>query len=259
MSKDCQLCKKSLGFCSRKLKTLEGCLCYSCFKKTGLPYTIRSLLDIKSYDGTTLSNMTSSFKKQSEENALLVKSFRSTSRVGTLSFDENNQLFSSSTFVNHSSLYHYKQIVSFDLLEDDASVTKGGLGNAVAGHLLLGPVGAVVGAVTGPKKTKRFCNSLKIKITLNSSVKPVLYIHYITKKTKTDSKAYKNAYDTAQSALSALQIAVSSVQDVLTTPEHVTPCPSVTDELLKYKELLDANIITQDEFDAKKSQLLNIN
>ena len=33
---------------------------------------------------------------------------------------------------------------------------------------------------------------------------------------------------------------------------------SVTDELKKYKELLDAGIITQEEFDAKKKQLLSL-
>ena len=33
---------------------------------------------------------------------------------------------------------------------------------------------------------------------------------------------------------------------------------SVPDEIRKYKELLDEGIITQEEFDAKKSQLLNL-
>ena len=36
-------------------------------------------------------------------------------------------------------------------------------------------------------------------------------------------------------------------------PEH-----SVADELKKFKDLLDANIITQEEFDAKKKQLLGL-
>jgi len=33
---------------------------------------------------------------------------------------------------------------------------------------------------------------------------------------------------------------------------------SNADELKKYKELLDMNVITQEEFDAKKKQLLNL-
>jgi predicted Zn-dependent peptidase len=41
-----------------------------------------------------------------------------------------------------------------------------------------------------------------------------------------------------------------------------SPAPATTastaDELKKYKELLDAGIITQEEFDAKKKQLLGL-
>ncbi|MDE6232586.1 MAG: SHOCT domain-containing protein, partial [Lachnospiraceae bacterium] len=35
-----------------------------------------------------------------------------------------------------------------------------------------------------------------------------------------------------------------------------TPNNNIVDELTKYKELLDSGIISQDEFDAKKKQLL---
>ena len=34
--------------------------------------------------------------------------------------------------------------------------------------------------------------------------------------------------------------------------------PEYQDELKKYKELLDSGIITQEEFDAKKKQILNL-
>ena len=36
------------------------------------------------------------------------------------------------------------------------------------------------------------------------------------------------------------------------------PTTSPADELKKYKELLDMGIITQEEFDAKKKQLLGL-
>ena len=34
--------------------------------------------------------------------------------------------------------------------------------------------------------------------------------------------------------------------------------PSAADEILKYKQLLDMGVITQEEFDLKKKQLLNL-
>ncbi len=41
-------------------------------------------------------------------------------------------------------------------------------------------------------------------------------------------------------------------------PQSVIPNKSNADELKKYKELFDSGIITQEEFDAKKKQLLNL-
>lgn len=42
------------------------------------------------------------------------------------------------------------------------------------------------------------------------------------------------------------------------TPAAPTPSTSAADELKKYKELLDMDAITQEEYDAKKKQLLNL-
>ena len=36
------------------------------------------------------------------------------------------------------------------------------------------------------------------------------------------------------------------------------PATSAADELKKYKDLLDSGVITQEEFDAKKKQLLGL-
>lgn len=43
-----------------------------------------------------------------------------------------------------------------------------------------------------------------------------------------------------------------------TNETTVTSNFSAADELLKYKELLDAGVLTQEEFDSKKKQLLNL-
>ena len=42
------------------------------------------------------------------------------------------------------------------------------------------------------------------------------------------------------------------------TPEENSRGLSITDELMKYKELLDQGVITQEEFDKKKAELLSI-
>lgn len=45
--------------------------------------------------------------------------------------------------------------------------------------------------------------------------------------------------------------------DTKAAPQQAASVPSTADELKKYKELLDADIITQEEFDAKKAVLLS--
>ncbi|ALC87392.1 hypothetical protein AM499_17405 [Bacillus sp. FJAT-22090] len=51
--------------------------------------------------------------------------------------------------------------------------------------------------------------------------------------------------------------------DLIESKRHTTSAPSSTpisaaDELIKFKNLLDAGVLTQDEFDAKKKQLLEL-
>ena len=51
---------------------------------------------------------------------------------------------------------------------------------------------------------------------------------------------------------------VDEVKRGRTAAVNVTAPMSVADEILKLKELLDMGILTQEEFDAKKKQLLGI-
>ena len=53
---------------------------------------------------------------------------------------------------------------------------------------------------------------------------------------------------------------ISEIEDgeVMQTNSTPIPATSAADELKKFKELLDMGIITQEEFDAKKKQLLGL-
>ncbi len=74
--------------------------------------------------------------------------------------------------------------------------------------------------------------------------------------------------DVAAAAAEPAQIPVQPVysepvyqQPAYTAPVYTAPvqtAPQTTDELREYKKLLDDGVITQEEFDAKKKQLLNL-
>lgn len=62
-------------------------------------------------------------------------------------------------------IYKYKDIIGYELIENNGSVTKGGFGGAVAGGLLFGGFGAVTGSVLG-KKNHSLCNNMSVRITV---------------------------------------------------------------------------------------------
>ena len=149
--------------------------------------------------------------------------------------------------------YSYSDIVSFELQLDGktlTSSTSGGLGSAVVGGLLFGGIGAIVGSNTGKKNTKTTVNSVyTINITVNSMQNPNISIDVDNKKT-------------ANELMSALQLIYSLQKSDNDNRKNVSITNnrkdiSVADEIKKFKELLDINAITQEEFDAKKKELLS--
>ena len=85
---------------------------------------------------------------------------------------------------------------------------------------------------------------------------PNVFISLISAETSKTGALYQSAFRTAQDILSILQIICENNQShKLSTSQ---PYDSPTDEIIKYKQLYDQGIITQDEFDAKKKELLGL-
>lgn len=244
----CSVCSKEIGL-NRYQIANKGWICKECGFNLATPIKKMTLEDI--------NNAMNARKANTEE----LNSFNATKKIGThMEIDENQKkwLVPDGMFggKKNPKVYNYSDIVDFELLEDGESIAKGGLGRAVAGGLLFGGVGAIVGGVTGGKKSKSICTSLKIKITLNDISKPVVYIDFIKASTKKDSIIYKSMYKSAQECLSVLQLIVNSQE--ASQEDNPQPIVSSADEILKFKNLLDQGIISQEEFEVKKKQLLGI-
>lgn len=249
----CSICNKDVGLNRFQIANKEW-ICPACFKKCGF----NAMTPIRKM---TVEDIKVAMKAQ-KANAEELSVFNATKKIGTfIEFDDNQKKWLiPDGFLGkkkNPKIYNYRDIVDFELLEDGETITKGGLGRAVAGGMLLGGVGAVVGGVTGKKKSKAICNSLKIKITLNNINDPVVYINFLTATTKKESLTYKTLYNSAQECLSVLQLICSS-QETPNENNNSVAATSNVDEILKYKKLLDEGILTQEEFDAKKKQLLGL-
>ncbi len=156
----------------------------------------------------------------------------------------------------------YSDLVDFELCEDDTTIAKGGVGRALVGGALFGSAGAIVGAAT--RKTSDVCKSMYIRITVKSV--GMLKIILVSGNTPRDSFIYKVAKDCADKIISQLEIiaATNKLDDTAPTPNLTdnsssdkTQSFSVADELLKFKQLLDMGVLTQEEFDSQKRKLLN--
>ena len=242
--KICASCEKELGLLSLKVNISDGAICTKCLLKYGLT----NISNPKSYTSSSIKQLINSRN-------YWVQSFSPTKSISTyLKIDENNKCFEIAR-----NLFKYNNLLSFELLEDGETITKGGLGRAVAGGVLFGGVGAVVGGVTGGKKTKGICTSMKIKVSMKEAHCDVIYIPFITSETKKNSFTYKVAQENAQECISALEIIAdeNKYTDVQFESAQFSNVSSA-DEITKFKKLLDDGIITQEEFNIKKKQLLNL-
>lgn len=116
---------------------------------------------------------------------------------------------------------------------------------------MFGGVGAVIGGTTGKKSQKEIIKKMYIKITLNHTYDTYTEISLISADTKKGSFLYNTMTDCANKILALLD----SITAESSAPSF---SGSAADEILKYKQLLDCGAITEEEFNKKKSELLNL-
>lgn len=152
-------------------------------------------------------------------------------------------------------IYDFEKVVSVDIVENGNSAISGNVGATIAGGLLFGGIGAIAGASKG-KKIKKICNSLSIEIYFDDLYNPVRKLDYINKPTKSESRAYKDSIEKIKEAYAILNYVV--IQNKKKQDDKEKNKISFVDEIRKYKQLCDDGVITKEEFEAKKKQILEI-
>ena len=140
------------------------------------------------------------FKKKAKDD------YVSTNEFGKLiKFNTNEK-----TFNVKGKVYGFDIIEDVDLIIDGHSVTKGGLGKMVAGGLLLGPVGALVGGVTAKKKNKEVVDMMKIVVKTNDFDNPTIELKLIETAFKKQGTIYKMIENTANQLMAIFEQIIRS-------------------------------------------------
>lgn len=250
----CDICGTEYNFLGSGATVKDGNICSNCAKK--FSHLIKFKKD------NTLDEVKNHISYR-ENNEILFKQFKKTDSIDNLILaDRNLKKFyipSLVMFGKTPDLFDFNQLLDYELNEDGESITskKVSLGKAAVGTVLLGPVGTIIGGLSGKSKTNGITKNMIIRISVNSPLITQIEIPVIKKETKHNSSAYKKAKDTANKIISLLDV-ISSIAESENQTVNTTNNDSISDEIIKLKELLEKGIISQDDFEKAKNKVLGI-
>lgn len=236
---NCSVCNQSISiFESMNAKTcVDGKVCQKC-AAVSPEIKFRTAEQIREYIQINES------RKQNFKPVVKIKTPALLMSLGII-FDvdpENKKFTIPSRNLKDVVVYTFDELEGYDIKEGDktyVSKRKGGITRGIIGGAIAGPAGAVVGAGSGKTKTKVVKGQEQIEIMINSVYGkfPITFIH-------------------SQDAASFIDACLLESSDS-DSADKTIPQSSVADELLKLKSLLDAEILTQEEFEIQKQKLLS--
>ncbi len=167
----------------------------------------------------------------------------------------------------------YHDILSSEIFVDGQTITSTArgsqLGGALLGGLLFGGVGAIIGGLSGKKKSLEKVTSVDLRITVNDTNNPLHDVNFMSVINEIDktSLTYKDAIEDARywHGLFAVIINSADQEDKIIENENITQEPTsinninptiIADEILKLSNLRDKGIITDEDFSRQKTKLL---
>lgn len=177
------------------------------------------------------------------------KIFYANRTVSIIKIDDKNHLF---MLLGNESPYIFKfsDIISYDVKVNGATHIKGGGVGTLIGGSLFGVTGAIVGNAFSPKRAKESIENITIVISLNNKDYPIFSINCGI---STD-KANKIA------AVIEQMMEIANRENTMLHKTTNTSDNTLDDiaKIREFKKLFDEGVLTEEEFIAKKKQILGI-
>ena len=181
--------------------------------------------------------------------------------VGLLYVDDTKKKWAVKEWNDNTDIkiYDYSDLIDFELIEDNQSIVKGSMGKALVGGALGGTMGAVIGSA-GSKKINQKCSLLEVRIRTNDFQKPQYCISLINGlEVPKTSDFYKKNREEAQNLIGVLNY-IANNGNVVALEEKSVPeeKESLGTRLRELDQLRKEGLITDEEFELKKKELLNL-
>lgn len=178
---------------------------------------------------------------------------------GKYIFDDTRRaILRKKSFLFDPAFIKYSDIISYRVNQQGHNETKKhGITRAIVGGAIAGGVGSIVGATTGGKQTD-YIDHLGVIINLkDGSDFEIVFIRKI-EEIKSNSFSARESFREANNLISILNAIIADNQNATQSNGGTSTTSDNADEIRKYKKLADDGIITEDEFNAKKKQLLGL-
>ena len=245
---ECSLCNKHIGAISNYVKLKDGNICEDCLKNVGLSPTLACRPGYyKELDTATVSSfknvaemilskkdMRNEYFKQWDE---LAKKFEATKVIPEiLEIDANNKIVKLLSVIKWSDFRHYEwktHYFKFDQIKSVKCLEEKNTYRSEDG-----------------KVKYKYCSNMYIRIETTMLEEPIQLTINVHSKPILDSSEYNE--------LKIQQENIKELLEEVVIGKKKKSDSSAADEIRKFKGLLDDGIITQEEFDAKKKQLLGL-
>ena len=199
-------------------------------------------------------------KKLAEDNFTITKRIDTSDTINRHVFlvDSNSKRIAIFNYDIESVTYiPFNSIINVELIEDNSTVMQGGIGRAIAGGVLAGGVGAIVGAST--RSSDDVIRSLQVRIitnNLDNSCNLISIISSPEAKIKRDSGIYKEMFALTQEIYSIVYSIIELNKKAEVGIKNNANGFSVSDRIKELVQLKNQQLITEEEFEAKRVELL---
>lgn len=206
------------------------------------------------------SGRTKQLQKQQKEYLDIKSTFtnNNTVKFGRYYFDPvQKQILMDATLLDRRyKVFPFASIVSYQPIQDGHNEHRHhGVTRAIVGGTIAGGAGAIVGAVTGGKD---FDYIDRLGVSINFKDGTTIQLMMINSQEKKNGIVAKTAYKNFYNICGILDSQINHNSSSTPNNSSESKTTDVADEIYKFKKLLDNGAITQEEFEAKKKQLLNL-